>query len=177
MGAVQEVADTPQSALDKAIEIANKVAACAPLGIETALASAHLAINNLEANALSKLDSQYGALTTPKTFWRAERPKQKAGHPFTKVSRTRFEIRLSVALPALPLSRTSPLFFKEMATQDDLVGDGYCGCCRLFRDAMRHHATGLPAAPTQRLITAGDPSAGVARFGVLQATPDRACVD
>jgi enoyl-CoA hydratase len=81
MGTVQEVADTPQSALDKAIEIANKVAACAPLGIETALASAHLAIDNPEANALSKLDSQYGALYHTQDFLEGRKAESEGRPP------------------------------------------------------------------------------------------------
>jgi enoyl-CoA hydratase/carnithine racemase len=81
MGTVQEVADTPQSALDKAIEIANKVAACAPLGIETALASAHLAIDNPEANALSKLDSQYGALYHTQDFLEGRKAEAEGRPP------------------------------------------------------------------------------------------------
>jgi enoyl-CoA hydratase len=68
MGTVQEVAPTPQAALDKAIEIANKVASNAPLGIETALASAHLAVDAPEADALSKLEAQYGALYRTQDF-------------------------------------------------------------------------------------------------------------
>jgi enoyl-CoA hydratase len=62
MGTVQEVADTPQATLDRAVAIANKVAACGPLGIKTSLASAHLAIDSVEVEALSRLDAQYGAL-------------------------------------------------------------------------------------------------------------------
>lgn len=62
MGTVQEIADTAQAALDRAVAIANKVAACGPLGIKTALASAHLAIDPVEAEALSRLDAQFGAL-------------------------------------------------------------------------------------------------------------------
>jgi enoyl-CoA hydratase len=62
LGTVQEVAASPQAALDHAVEIANKVSACGPLGIKTAFASAHLAVNPGEADALSRLDAQYGAL-------------------------------------------------------------------------------------------------------------------
>jgi enoyl-CoA hydratase len=62
MGTVQEITDTPQAALDRAIEIANKLAACGPLGIRTSLASAHLAIDTVEEETLSKLDAQFGAL-------------------------------------------------------------------------------------------------------------------
>ncbi len=68
MGTVQEIAETAQAALDRAIEIANKIAACGPLGIKTSLASAHLAIDPAEAEALSKLDVQYGALYHTKDF-------------------------------------------------------------------------------------------------------------
>jgi len=48
--------------LNRAIEIANKVAACGPLGVKTSLTSAHLAIDAAEEEALSKLDEQFGAL-------------------------------------------------------------------------------------------------------------------
>jgi enoyl-CoA hydratase len=62
IGTVQEIADTPQAALDRAVAIATKVAACGPLGIKTTLASAHLAIDAVEAEALSRLGAQFGAL-------------------------------------------------------------------------------------------------------------------
>jgi enoyl-CoA hydratase len=68
LGTVQEVAASPQAALDRAVEIANKVSACGPLGIKTAFASAHLAVNPGEADALSRLDAQYGALYHTKDF-------------------------------------------------------------------------------------------------------------
>jgi enoyl-CoA hydratase len=68
LGTVQEIADTPQAALDRAIEIANKVADCGPLGIKTSLASAHLAIDPAEEVALSKLGEQYRALYHTKDF-------------------------------------------------------------------------------------------------------------
>lgn len=68
MGMVQEIADTPQATLDRAVQIANKVAACGPLGIKTSLASAHLVIDPAEAMALSKLDAQYGALYHTQDF-------------------------------------------------------------------------------------------------------------
>ena len=68
MGTVQEIADTSQAALDRAIQIANKVAACGPLGIKTSLASAHMAVDPAEEDALSKLDAQYGALYRTNDF-------------------------------------------------------------------------------------------------------------
>jgi enoyl-CoA hydratase/carnithine racemase len=68
MGTVQEIADTSQAALDRAIQIANKVAACGPLGIKTSLASAHMAVDPAEEDALSKLDAQYAALYRTNDF-------------------------------------------------------------------------------------------------------------
>ena len=41
---------------------AGQVAACGPLGIQTTLVSAHLAIDAAEEAAFSKLGAQYGAL-------------------------------------------------------------------------------------------------------------------
>jgi hypothetical protein len=48
--------------------MAAKIAGCAPLGIKTTLTSAHLAIDGTEAEALSKLDTQFGALFRTEDF-------------------------------------------------------------------------------------------------------------
>lgn len=68
MGVLQEIADTPQAALDRALAIANKAAACAPLGIQATLASAHLAIDAAEEVAFSKLGAQYASLYRTQDF-------------------------------------------------------------------------------------------------------------
>src|ERR1700723_599592 len=68
MGEVQELAPTREKALEVGIDIAAKVAACGPLGIKTTLASAHLAIDSSQAEALSKLNAQYGALYGTEDF-------------------------------------------------------------------------------------------------------------
>jgi enoyl-CoA hydratase len=68
MGVVQEIAPTRDKALEAGINIATKIAACGPLGIKTTLASAHLAIDSSQAEALSKLDAQYGALYRTEDF-------------------------------------------------------------------------------------------------------------
>src|SRR5580704_2803776 len=68
MRTVQEVSPTPEAALQKATELADKIAACGPLGIKTTLASAHLAIDPAEAPALAQLDAQFGALFHTKDF-------------------------------------------------------------------------------------------------------------
>ncbi len=62
MGEVQKIAPDAKQALQAAIGIANKIVDCGPLGIEASLASAHLAIDLSEDEALSKLDEQFGAL-------------------------------------------------------------------------------------------------------------------
>lgn len=81
IGTIQEVAATPQAALDKAIEIANKVALCAPLGIKTALESAHLAVDAPEAEALSKLEAQYGALYRTQDFLEGRKAEAEGRAP------------------------------------------------------------------------------------------------
>lgn len=68
IGVVQHVAPTPEKALEAAIQIANKIAACGLLGIKTTLLSAHLAIDHTEEEALSKLDAQFGALFHTQDF-------------------------------------------------------------------------------------------------------------
>ena len=68
MGVTQEIAPTPDTALELAIGIANKVAGCGPLGIKATLASAHQVIDPVEADALSKLGAQYSALYRTEDF-------------------------------------------------------------------------------------------------------------
>jgi enoyl-CoA hydratase/carnithine racemase len=68
MGVVQEVAPTRDEALEAGINIATKIAACGPLGIKTTLASAHVVIDASQAEALSKLNAQYGALYRTEDF-------------------------------------------------------------------------------------------------------------
>ena len=68
MGVVQEIAPTREKALEAGIAIATRIAACGPLGIKTTLASAHLAIDSLQAEALSQLNAQYGALYGTEDF-------------------------------------------------------------------------------------------------------------
>jgi enoyl-CoA hydratase len=68
MGTVQEVLPTPDAALERAIELAGKIADCGPLGIKTTLASAHLVVDPVEAAALAQLDVQFGALFHTRDF-------------------------------------------------------------------------------------------------------------
>jgi enoyl-CoA hydratase/carnithine racemase len=62
MGVVQEIAPTREAALEAGIAIATKIAACGPLGIKMTLASAHLAVDSSQAEAMSQLNAQYGVL-------------------------------------------------------------------------------------------------------------------
>jgi enoyl-CoA hydratase len=68
IGEVQQVAPTPAEALEAGIQMANKISACGPLGIQTTLLSAHLAIDSTEADALPRLDAQFGALFHTQDF-------------------------------------------------------------------------------------------------------------
>ena len=68
IGVVQEIAPTPEKALEAGIAIATKIAACGPLGIKTTLASAHLATDASQAESMSQLNAQYGALYGTKDF-------------------------------------------------------------------------------------------------------------
>jgi enoyl-CoA hydratase len=80
MGLVQELAPTREKALEAGINIAAKIAACGPLGIKTTLASAHLAIDSSQAEALSKLNAQYGALYGTEDF-KEGRKAEAEGRP------------------------------------------------------------------------------------------------
>ncbi|MGY2293264.1 crotonase/enoyl-CoA hydratase family protein [Pseudomonas sp. SDO528_S397] len=80
MGTVQEIPD-PQSALDKAVELANKIAANGPLGIKASLASAHRVIDPAQADALSQLDTQRAALYKSKDFQEGRKAEAEGRAP------------------------------------------------------------------------------------------------
>jgi enoyl-CoA hydratase/carnithine racemase len=73
MGEVQVIAPDAKAALEAAIQMANKIADYAPLGIKTSLASAHLAIDPSEEEALFKLTAQYRALFQSHDFLEGRR--------------------------------------------------------------------------------------------------------
>jgi enoyl-CoA hydratase len=68
LGTIEGVLPTPDAALQRAIELAGKIAACGPLGIKTTLASAHLAVDPAEAVALAQLEAQFDALSHTRDF-------------------------------------------------------------------------------------------------------------
>jgi len=80
MGVVQEIAPTGAKALEAGVAIATKIAACGPLGIKTTLASAHLAIDPSQTEAMSHLSAQYGALYGTEDF-KEGRAAEAEGRP------------------------------------------------------------------------------------------------
>ena len=81
MGEVQKVAPDAKEALEAGIRIANKIADCGPLGIKTSLASAHMAIDHTEEEALSKLDAQFGALFHTQDFLEGQKAEAEGRKP------------------------------------------------------------------------------------------------
>jgi enoyl-CoA hydratase/carnithine racemase len=81
MGIVQQVAPTPIAALEAGISIAGKIAACGPLGIKTTLASAHLAIDSSQPEALSRLNAQYEALYRTEDFKEGRKAEAEGRQP------------------------------------------------------------------------------------------------
>ena len=69
MGLVQEVAPNKDAALRTAIDIANRIAACGPLGIKATLKVAHLGINDsADAVAFAALEKEYVSLFKSEDF-------------------------------------------------------------------------------------------------------------
>jgi enoyl-CoA hydratase len=69
MGVVQEIAPDKAAALEVAIDIANRIAACGPLGIKATLAVAHSAANDAaDAAAYAKLEAEYVKLYGTEDF-------------------------------------------------------------------------------------------------------------
>jgi len=81
MGITQEIAPTPEAALEAGIVMARKIAACAPLSIKATLGSAHQVIDPVEADALSKLDAEYSALYRTEDFLEGRRAEAEGRPP------------------------------------------------------------------------------------------------
>ena len=81
MGITQEIAATREAALEAAVAIARKIAACAPLSIKATLRSAHQVVDPVEADALSKLDAEYGALYRTEDFVEGRRAEAEGRPP------------------------------------------------------------------------------------------------
>lgn len=81
MGVTQQIAPTPQAALDAGVAMARKIAACGPLGIKATLTSAHQVIDPVEADALSKLGAQYAALYRTEDFTEGRKAEAEGRPP------------------------------------------------------------------------------------------------
>src|SRR5437588_716695 len=81
MGITQQIAATPEAALDAAVAIARKIAGCGPLAIKATLNSAHQYVDPLEADALSKLGAQYAALYRTEDFIEGRRAEAEGRPP------------------------------------------------------------------------------------------------
>ena len=69
MGVVQEVAPNKAAALEVAIGIAGRIAACGPIGIKATLQAAHVAINDsADAAAFASLEAGYVSLFGSEDF-------------------------------------------------------------------------------------------------------------
>ena len=80
MGITQQIAATPEAALDAGIAIARKIAACAPLSITATLTAAQY-VDPVEADALSKLGPQYAALYRTEDFIEGRRAEAEGRLP------------------------------------------------------------------------------------------------
>ena len=81
MGITQQIAATPEAALEAGVAMARKVAACAPLSVKATLASAHQYVDPVEAEALSKLGAQYSALYRTEDFIEGRRAEAEGRPP------------------------------------------------------------------------------------------------
>jgi enoyl-CoA hydratase/carnithine racemase len=81
MGITQQIAPTPQAALEAGVAMARKIAACGPLGIKATLVSAHQVIDPVEADALSKLGAQYAALYRTEDFLEGRKAEAEGRQP------------------------------------------------------------------------------------------------
>ena len=81
MGITQQIAATPQAALEAGVAMARKIAACAPLSVKATLASAHQYVDPVEAEALSKLGAQYSALYRTEDFIEGRRAEAEGRPP------------------------------------------------------------------------------------------------
>jgi enoyl-CoA hydratase len=81
MGEIQMIEATPEQALDSAMKIATRIAGNAPLGLKTTLTSVHLALDQSEPVALSKLGEQYAALYRTQDFVEGRRAEAEGRAP------------------------------------------------------------------------------------------------
>jgi enoyl-CoA hydratase/carnithine racemase len=82
MGVIQEIAPNKAAALDAAIGIANRVAACGPIGIQATLQAAHFAINDAaDAAGYAKLQAAYVSLFRSEDFLEGRKAEAEGRSP------------------------------------------------------------------------------------------------
>jgi enoyl-CoA hydratase/carnithine racemase len=80
LGLVQEVT-SPGKQLDRAVEIANKIAVAAPLGVRATLASAHQSLAAEEATALAAVQDEFGRILQSEDAKEAQRAQRENRAP------------------------------------------------------------------------------------------------
>ena len=80
MGLVQEVTPLGKQ-LDRAVELANKIAAAAPLGVRATLASSHQALAAEEATALAALQQDFGRILQSEDAKESQRAQREDRPP------------------------------------------------------------------------------------------------
>jgi enoyl-CoA hydratase/carnithine racemase len=82
MGMVQEVAPNKDAAIKIGIDLANKVAACGPLGIRATLKVAHTGVNeSADATAFAKLEAEYVSLFKSADFMEGRKAEAENRRP------------------------------------------------------------------------------------------------
>ena len=137
MGEVQQVAATPEQALEAGVQIANKIAACGPLGIKTTLLSAHLAVDPEEEAALSKLDAQFVALFHTQDFQEGRKAETRS----TREDKRKITMR--------PIGRFQPMReevmpFVEVFTREKLSDKVRTKLAEELSNTLRTVEVGVP---------------------------------
>jgi enoyl-CoA hydratase/carnithine racemase len=88
MGIVKEVAPNKDAALKVGIDIANRIAACGPLGIKATLKAAHLGINDsADAAAYATLEAEYVRLYSSQDFLEGRKAETENRPPSSTVDK------------------------------------------------------------------------------------------
>ena len=126
MGIIQEIAPDPTAALETGISVAQKIAACGPLGIKTTLESAHLSIDESEARRSPSSMNSLAGYSKPTTSWRVARLRQRDVRPSTTASKWASAGTVFVVLVVLATFAVERLIVRIVGTGHLLKEDGPC---------------------------------------------------
>ncbi len=87
MGIIQEIAPNPTAALETGISLAQKIAACGPLGIKTTLESRISRSTSPKQRRSPSSMNNLAGYSKPTTSWRVARPRQRDVRPSTTASK------------------------------------------------------------------------------------------